>query len=217
MTTEPAHIRLDRYALAQLAREHHLSAPACWALVALVCMADWRARTFTGELADLADFTQMSRNTVPKALAMLEQAEIIAIAVPFTRNRLGKVVITAWERLIVVGKPNPHAQNRAQPSGVNAHPARTPRAVYAQNHATDQPKDGSLRHQGREGNGSRSRTAEEQAVATATEVFSTRNTRPAVDDLGPPTEQPISALGAETCGQGHLIDEKGECPCYDPF
>src|ERR1039457_6328116 len=105
-TTGPrrAQVRLDRYAIFDLGREHRLHAHARWLLEILCHVADFRSRSVTATYEELVEWSGIGRDTVPKTVNTLRAAGLISVVKVFGPGQVGEVEILAWDRLIA-GNP----------------------------------------------------------------------------------------------------------------
>ena len=97
-----AWIKLDRYALSDLAREHDLSPSELWVLYSLTVLADFRTGTWVGQIQDLQSYAMVSRDTLRKARTHLEDLKIIAEVEPFHGGdgHLGSILVLAYPDLV---------------------------------------------------------------------------------------------------------------------
>ena len=73
-----SHASVDRYAVFDLGREHHLSANERWMLQALCLAADFRTCAVSPAYWELSEWTGIGRDTVPKTLDALEKAGLVS-------------------------------------------------------------------------------------------------------------------------------------------
>jgi hypothetical protein len=129
---------VDRYAVFDLGREHHLSANERWMLQALCLAADFRTCAVSATYWELSEWTGIGRDTVPKTLDALEKARLVKITHPFGQNRCGEVSILAWEAIIVEHRPPPSRIRRPANRQQVADQSRTSRGQVADKPASDQ-------------------------------------------------------------------------------
>lgn len=144
-------IKLDRYALLDLARDHDLRAATSWTLAVLLCQADYKTRAVAITITELAAIIGESRRTISAAIDDLVSAGLIEITRPFGPNRGGRVVIVAWDDLIVGTSGRGAATKRHDDDEGTEHPPRTHRAPAEQISANDQPERQNVRERGSEG------------------------------------------------------------------
>ncbi len=139
-----AEVRFDKYAIFDLAGEHHLTPHARWLLVALCLRANFRTRSVVGRICELAEWTGMSRDTIRRCLNTLSQAGLVEEVEPFGPNRSGQVLILAWDGLLV---PGASRRNADQPRAIRRLPADIsandqPKEVIARNRAIRKELEG---------------------------------------------------------------------------
>jgi hypothetical protein len=100
-------VKIDPYAIRDLAREHLLDEQTRWLLVWLTLGADPRSHRFTGTLGDLADDVGMGRKTVRERYDRLEQRGLVKTVEPFRPNAQGVVLVCAYPHLVVLGSRAP--------------------------------------------------------------------------------------------------------------
>jgi hypothetical protein len=137
-------VRFDRYAIFDIGREDHLNAHALWLLETLCHLADHRTRTFHTTVVELAEWTRIGRDTIPKVLDALQAAGLVDIVRPFGQNQIGEVAILVWDRLIAGTSGQGIVEKSANAAREFADHSRTIRGPIGEKSANDQPKDGSV-------------------------------------------------------------------------
>lgn len=94
-------LKLDRYALFQLQREHRLKPTATLVLFDLVCAADYRNESWTGTLSEISYDLGCSTTTAGNAIKTLVAKNLVEIINPFGRNGSGCLKITAYCDLVL--------------------------------------------------------------------------------------------------------------------
>ena len=138
-----SHTKLDRYALFDLGRAHHLSAMARWMLASLCLLADFRAAAVSITYAELAEYTGDSRSRIPKTLHELEEAGLVKITLPFGPNREGEVVILAWDDIVI----ETFREREARLKGLASNRGR----IADESRTNREPERGRLRERGEGG------------------------------------------------------------------
>ena len=165
--TRPAQVRFDRYAIFDIGREHHLNGHALWLLEALCHLADHRSRTLRTTIVELAEWTRIGRDTIPKALGALQSAGLVDIVRPFGQNQIGEVAILVWDRLIAGTTGQGIPEKSANAVSPFADHSRTIRGPIAEKSASDQPKEGSVRNKVRRGQVDSAPTRGREGTASA--------------------------------------------------
>lgn len=92
-------VKLDRYAHADLRRQHGLSAAEIKLLIDFCCLADSRNAEFFGFLKELKDFGGLMTATIAKAIEKLESLSLIEVVKPFGPNSPGRVLVLCYPQL----------------------------------------------------------------------------------------------------------------------
>jgi hypothetical protein len=146
-----SHASVDRYAVFDLGREHHLSANERWLLLALCLAADFRTCAVSATIWQLSEWTGIGRDTVPKCLRVLEKAGLVEVLYPFGPNRAGEVAILVWKE-IIVEKREPKSRIRPpRDRGQVADKSRASRGPVADKSANDQGERSLYRGEEEEG------------------------------------------------------------------
>jgi hypothetical protein len=110
-------VRLDRFAVFDVARDLRLSAAEAWLLTTVVLLADWRTHECTRSLTDLAERARLNRRTTSAAVQRLTDEGLVTQLEPFGPNRTGVLWVDCYDRLVL---PNPAtARNRANEQPAN--------------------------------------------------------------------------------------------------
>lgn len=98
------YVKVDRYAVQDLAREHHLSASDAHLLFVLVMEADFRSWEVKATYGDLAESATMGRKTVERGIGRFEELGLVTILRPFGPHRAGTVFVDAYRLIVVPGR-----------------------------------------------------------------------------------------------------------------
>lgn len=101
-----SYLRIDKYAMPQMRREHGLNAADTLTLRGLAERADERtdsggSRYFTGTKDELQEWTGQSPNTITAAMDRLAAKGCVTVIESFTRNGQGRIRIDVWDELVV--------------------------------------------------------------------------------------------------------------------
>ena len=133
-------LKLDRYALFDIAREFDLSAAEVVVLFALVALADFRSQGWKGTITELTEHTPCNRSTVRRAYDRLKQLNLVSEVRPFVQNSVGSVRVDCYERLVLESRRKGRDQTVPR-SGDRAHLASESGADRSRN------DEGSANHQ----------------------------------------------------------------------
>ncbi len=124
-------LKLDKYAIDDLAVEHLLSPHDCWTLLTVARRARWETHELTTTLAELAEWTRLARNTIQIPLRRLVDRELLGVAEPFSRGGQGTLGVVVYRRLFL-----PNATQSKRERVDDARWLRGPCAVLVQNRAS---------------------------------------------------------------------------------
>jgi hypothetical protein len=157
-------VRVDPYAISDLAREQSLTAVDAWILHLLAIQAAYRSAEWTGTLLDLSDATRASRKTVAGAVRRLVAKGLLEMIEPFRQGTDGRVRVLCRSRLVFDVPRRQNASNDAKSNSVDRaeietglRPDRDPNATID---AIEQGEEGDRevqRHRGAEGLGEAAR------------------------------------------------------------
>jgi len=93
-------VRLVRFGVFIIGRQHRLKAHERWLLEALAHLSDWKTKSYTGTLRELCEDTGIGKDTIPEALKTLSNLGLVKIETPFGSNRRGEVALWCWNQII---------------------------------------------------------------------------------------------------------------------
>ena len=108
-----AFIKLDRFALEQVARNYKLSPHEQHLLMACVMLADFRSARLHITLVELAATTSVGRNNVRRLMTSLVEKQLIALERDFRSGSTGEIVVKCYANFIV--DPVPEVASLAVP------------------------------------------------------------------------------------------------------
>lgn len=97
-----AQVHVDRYALQQTARDHHLSSTEMLLLHDLVLLVDHRSFSWIGTIGFVAEDCRMAPRTASAALARLVELGLVELLSSFGRHQSGEVRVTCYPDLVVL-------------------------------------------------------------------------------------------------------------------
>jgi hypothetical protein len=122
---KPAHVRLDRFGIFAVGREHALTALDRWLLTSLVLLCDFRTGEYLTTLAELSEDTGADWRALKDSVKRLETAGLVQLLVPFSQKSKGTLRVLAYDRLVVGAKSVvPAAPRESDAAHVRARPRR---------------------------------------------------------------------------------------------
>jgi len=165
-------VKLDRFALIHLAREHALPLPAAHLLNVLALLTGRRSRTWTGTKAELAADASMAVKTLNLAIDDLVAADLIEVVRPFGRNRSALVHLVAWDLIHLPSRAAPEpldtrtsARMDEPEADRNTRPIRDQYAPYSRTSARMTSQNGGIAGKGAFRGGNRDAEAAGRAGA----------------------------------------------------
>jgi len=111
--TRVSWVKLDRFALFDLCREEHLTAPQFAVLYALIMLADFRTGEWSGTALELTEHVPSNRTTVIKACVGLVEAGLITYVRPFRQNSSATIKVDCYQRAVLPNASrNPSGRQR---------------------------------------------------------------------------------------------------------
>ena len=93
-------VKLDRFAIFQVAREFRLTVHEQFVLQTVTMHADYRTAEWLGSATELAEYTRMSRSTATKAVARLITLGLIEEVEPFGPHHQGVLRVLCYDVLV---------------------------------------------------------------------------------------------------------------------
>jgi hypothetical protein len=151
-------IKMDKFAIFDLATRHRLGAVDAWILNVLTLRAEWETHEWRGTYGELAEDARVTRKTAKSACERLAAAGLIEIVESFGPNRSGRVRVLVYDEMVVPEARRSSRISIAQNSASPASPKRPPiapdsrsiRAATAPPDAIDQGKQVGGRKRGSE-------------------------------------------------------------------
>lgn len=100
-----SYLKLDRFAVLHLAREHGLGGNERNLLLTLMILADMRSAECRGAKSDLANEAGMSVRKVTSSLERLVACRFVEILDDFGPNRAGRLVVLVYDLLVTDARP----------------------------------------------------------------------------------------------------------------
>jgi hypothetical protein len=94
------YVKVDPFAICDLARERSLTANDQHVLLLLAIQSEYRSAEWTGTLTDISDATRLARRTVPRVVGHLIELGLLEVVEPFRPGTEGRVRIVDRDRLI---------------------------------------------------------------------------------------------------------------------
>ena len=95
-------VKVDPFAICDLAREHNLNSTATWVLHLLAIQGEYRTGEWAGTLTDLSEATRVSRKAIARVVDLLVGKGLLGVIEPFRQGTDGRVRVLCRDRLVFV-------------------------------------------------------------------------------------------------------------------